>query len=192
MEKRLVLNSWKEIADYMGRGVRTIQRYERDLHLPVHRPAGKSRSAVIAFADEIDQWMRKGSVLRYVVNGDTKKNVDANIEGWQRLIANSEKLAKRADILKTQMSELLRLMQETERRRKLMLHWQAPKELSQALSKKTAELRSKMEEISELMARGGKSVNGQTTNPPLPVPEKHINKDADRDATSLLSGPHLK
>src|SRR5262249_39685965 len=68
MEKRLVLNSWKEIADYMGRGVRTVQRYERDLVLPVHRPAGKSRSAVVAFADEIDHWMRQGPT-RSLTNG---------------------------------------------------------------------------------------------------------------------------
>ncbi len=31
----MVLNSWKEIACYLGRGVRTVQRYERDLGLPV-------------------------------------------------------------------------------------------------------------------------------------------------------------
>jgi hypothetical protein len=37
------LNSWKEIASYMGRGVRTVQRYERELHLPVGRIHGKAR-----------------------------------------------------------------------------------------------------------------------------------------------------
>lgn len=57
MSKGAVLNSWKEIASYMGRGVRTVQRYERDLGLPVRRPRGKSRSAVIAFSDEIDHWL---------------------------------------------------------------------------------------------------------------------------------------
>ena len=54
---RKILNSWKEIAAYMGRGVRTVQRWERDFHLPVHRPSGHDRSAVIAFADEVDQWL---------------------------------------------------------------------------------------------------------------------------------------
>lgn len=31
------LNSWKEIATFLGRGVRTVQRWERELQLPVHR-----------------------------------------------------------------------------------------------------------------------------------------------------------
>jgi len=54
-----VLNSWKEVASYMGRGVRTVQRWERELGLPVRRPRGKSRSAVIAFRGELDQWLHR-------------------------------------------------------------------------------------------------------------------------------------
>jgi hypothetical protein len=53
-----LLNSWKEIAAYLGRGVRTAQRWERDLRLPVRRPRGKDRSAVIAFTYELDQWLK--------------------------------------------------------------------------------------------------------------------------------------
>jgi hypothetical protein len=56
--KSVVLNSWKEIAAYLGRGVRTVQRYERDLALPVRRPRGTTRSAVIALTDELDGWLR--------------------------------------------------------------------------------------------------------------------------------------
>jgi hypothetical protein len=52
-----VLNSWKEVAVYMGRGVRTVQRWERELGLPVRRPRGRSRSAVIAFKPELDRWL---------------------------------------------------------------------------------------------------------------------------------------
>src|SRR5262249_50347944 len=59
MAERKVLHSWKEIANYTGRGVRTIQRYEIELGFPIHRPAGKSRSAVLGFSDEIDAWLRK-------------------------------------------------------------------------------------------------------------------------------------
>jgi hypothetical protein len=53
-----VLNSWKEVAAYLGRGIRTVQRWERELGLPVRRPRGKSRSAVIAFKTELDRWLR--------------------------------------------------------------------------------------------------------------------------------------
>jgi hypothetical protein len=31
------LDSWKEIASYLGRGIRTVQRGEREEGLPVHR-----------------------------------------------------------------------------------------------------------------------------------------------------------
>lgn len=53
------LHSWKEIANYTGRGVRTIQRYELKLGFPIRRPAGTPRSAVLAFPHEIDQWLAK-------------------------------------------------------------------------------------------------------------------------------------
>ena len=53
-----VLNSWKEVATYLGRGVRTVQRWEQELGLPVRRPRGKTRSAVIAFRSELDQWLQ--------------------------------------------------------------------------------------------------------------------------------------
>lgn len=58
------LNSWKEVAQYVGRSERTIQRWERDLGFPVHRPAGKLRSSVIAVKGEIDAWVRHTPTLR--------------------------------------------------------------------------------------------------------------------------------
>lgn len=53
-----VLNSWKEIAAYMGRSVRTVQRLEVDLGLPVRRLHGHARSSVTAIASEIDEWLK--------------------------------------------------------------------------------------------------------------------------------------
>jgi hypothetical protein len=52
-----VLQSWKEIAQYVGRGVRTVQRWEA-YGLPVRRPSGRDRSAVLALKSEIDDWLR--------------------------------------------------------------------------------------------------------------------------------------
>jgi len=54
-----VLNSWKEIAAYLGRGVRTVQRWEQELGLPVGRPRGKERSAVIALRLDLDGWLHR-------------------------------------------------------------------------------------------------------------------------------------
>lgn len=52
-----LLNSWKEIADYMNRGVRTVQRWETDLGLPVRRPPAGSNGSVRALKSDIDQWL---------------------------------------------------------------------------------------------------------------------------------------
>ncbi len=51
------LNSWKEIAQFLGRGVRTVQRWEHELGLPVRRPRGYSKSPVIAFPCELQAWL---------------------------------------------------------------------------------------------------------------------------------------
>ena len=51
-----LLNSWKEIAAYLGRGVRTAQRWEK-YGLPVRRLAPGPRASVIADAGEIDKWI---------------------------------------------------------------------------------------------------------------------------------------
>jgi hypothetical protein len=52
------LGSWKEIAQYLGKGVRTAQRWESDLGLPVRRPGGHKKGIVMAFTEDIDLWMR--------------------------------------------------------------------------------------------------------------------------------------
>ncbi len=57
--ERRILHSWKEISSYVGCGVRTVQRYERLLGFPVRRSMDKSPSSVMAFCDEIDQWLEQ-------------------------------------------------------------------------------------------------------------------------------------
>jgi hypothetical protein len=52
-----ILSGWKDIANYLGSGVRTVQRYEQELGLPVHRPAGKKQGSVIATKSELDAWI---------------------------------------------------------------------------------------------------------------------------------------
>ncbi len=54
-----ILGSWKEIAAYLGKGVRTVQRWERDLSLPVRRPIAHDKRIVIAVPLELDAWVRR-------------------------------------------------------------------------------------------------------------------------------------
>lgn len=52
-----VLTSWKDIARYMGKGVRTVQRWEMDFGLPVRRPQGSNKKAVLARPRDLDAWV---------------------------------------------------------------------------------------------------------------------------------------
>jgi len=61
-DNREVFNGWKEIANYLGKGVRTVQRYERALRLPVRRPAGKAKGSVLAIKAELDLWVLSASM----------------------------------------------------------------------------------------------------------------------------------
>lgn len=55
------LNSWKEIAAYLNRDPRTVQMWERNEGLPVHRIAHQARSTVYAYPAEIDAWLKTRS-----------------------------------------------------------------------------------------------------------------------------------
>jgi TolB-like protein len=55
-----VLDSWKEISDYLNKKVRTCIRWEKELGLPVHRIDNHSiRSRVFAYKSEIDHWLKQ-------------------------------------------------------------------------------------------------------------------------------------
>lgn len=50
------LDSWKEIAAYLKRGARTVQRWEREEGLPVHRLQHEKLGSVYAYRFELDAW----------------------------------------------------------------------------------------------------------------------------------------
>ena len=56
------LTCWKDIANYLGKGVRTVQRYEREAGLPVRRPSARNKGLVFAWTEELDAWISKQSV----------------------------------------------------------------------------------------------------------------------------------
>lgn len=56
------LESWKEIASYFNRGVRTVRRWEKEEGLPVHRQVHKTLGTVYAYRSELDAWRRRRSV----------------------------------------------------------------------------------------------------------------------------------
>jgi Tol biopolymer transport system component len=74
------LDSWKEIADYLKRDVRTAIRWEKERGLPVHRVPGGKRQAVFAHQQEIDAWMSSR------VNNIPEDSTTANISTTSRRV----------------------------------------------------------------------------------------------------------
>ena len=52
------LDSWNEIAAHFKRGVRTVQRWERERGMPVWRHQHQQSSSVYGFRSELDAWWR--------------------------------------------------------------------------------------------------------------------------------------
>ena len=67
-----VLCGWKEIARYLGKGVRTLQRYERDLSLPVRRLSGNRGGSVVATKSDLDNWLKLAPTVQESLNRTTQ------------------------------------------------------------------------------------------------------------------------
>jgi hypothetical protein len=65
------LTSWKEIAAYLGKGVRTAQRWELTGGLPIRRPSEHPLNFVLAYSHELDEWLHST-----YVNRDTESKND--------------------------------------------------------------------------------------------------------------------
>jgi len=52
------LDSWKAIAQYLGRDERTVRRWEKTLGLPVRRVPGGRGHSVFAYVHELEAWLR--------------------------------------------------------------------------------------------------------------------------------------
>jgi len=76
------LDSWKELAVYLGREVRTVQRWEKSEGLPVRRHDHAKASSVYAFKGEINAWLQSRSQSRRQLAGSQE---------WSKLAAESPK-----------------------------------------------------------------------------------------------------
>jgi TolB-like protein/Flp pilus assembly protein TadD len=54
------LDSWKEIASHFQRDVRTVQRWEKEEGLPVHRKVHSRLASIYAYESELDAWWSQG------------------------------------------------------------------------------------------------------------------------------------
>jgi len=95
----MVLASWKQIAEYLGCSVRTVQRWEAELGMPVHRPYGKPHSAVIALPEDLDRWVaqaplrvRPGNQEKVPATSETRDSVSP---GMSSLVGRNGNHSKR-------------------------------------------------------------------------------------------------
>ena len=58
------LEGWKQIAAYLKRDVRTIQRWERAEQFPVRRQMHRKLGSVLAYKDELNRWMEQRCSLQ--------------------------------------------------------------------------------------------------------------------------------
>lgn len=100
----MILKGWKDIANYVGVGVRTIQRWENECGLPVRRPNGKVRSAVLALSGELDAWTQSCAMRKHgLQTSDAPMNPNGNLT---RLVIQGEKLWTLAQELQVRAMEL--------------------------------------------------------------------------------------
>jgi predicted DNA-binding transcriptional regulator AlpA len=100
-ESQQILSGWKEIANHLGRGVRTVQRYERDLGLPVRRP---TRESVVVFAitSEIDAWVEACPMRATIRSMATtpKSSAEATVQTLKKNVQEMQRLGKQMRELK--------------------------------------------------------------------------------------------
>lgn len=80
-----MLSSWKEIAHFFGKGVRTVQRWEKTLDLPIRRPPGAPSNVVLARTSDLEEWMHRSAAAR-----DAVSQQDTQVDALQDAISELE------------------------------------------------------------------------------------------------------
>jgi hypothetical protein len=109
------LSGWKEIANYLGKGVRTVQRYEMQLQLPVRRPAGRPWGSVVATRTELDAWVNASpirEVFRVSAN-NTPKDYAACADEIKRGVEKMTQLRDQMLALRMEVRESVQLLRNT-------------------------------------------------------------------------------
>ena len=79
------LDSWKEIAVYLHRDVTTVQRWEKQEGMPVHRHLHHKRGSVYALSSELDAW-RQSRKLRFEDEQEPALEAPADPNGQQTTV----------------------------------------------------------------------------------------------------------
>ena len=81
------LESWKEIAAYLGRDVTTVRRWERHEGLPVHRLLHRKLGSVYAYTAELDAWRIERASAVSTDASDTRPPILTSLRQWKLVLS---------------------------------------------------------------------------------------------------------
>jgi hypothetical protein len=121
-----LLTSWKEIASFMGKGVRTVQRWEATLGLPVIRPANSRSGIVMARPSDLEAWLHNGR-QRSSLSPDTRRQRHQEARaGFSECVREWRSYQRAVKALSDQVNATRRsLKQEIEKLKFLYSEWDA-------------------------------------------------------------------
>lgn len=73
-----------------------MQRYERGLALPIHRPSGKSYGAVITTSAELDAWVVVSSTRKVFLAPESNADFPAVLNAFRRNISDLRRLREQS------------------------------------------------------------------------------------------------
>jgi Tol biopolymer transport system component len=77
------LESWKEIASYLGRDVTTVRRWEKREGLPVHRLHHSKLGSVYAYTKELDAWREERASAAAADVTEVPPAKSTSLTGWR-------------------------------------------------------------------------------------------------------------
>lgn len=101
------LSSWKEIATYLGREVRTVQRWEKSAELPVRRLLHAQRGSVFAYTADLDAWFAARSSAPFA---DKEESVDQDLARAAAPFAERKEFSFRASAFIVALSAVAALL----------------------------------------------------------------------------------
>lgn len=138
-----LLTSWKEIANFMGKGVRTVQRWEATLGLPVIRPSDSRSGIVMARPSDLEAWLVNGR-QRSHNNSDGRGKTDDEVRAtFSECVQELRRYQAEVRTLCDQMMAVRQTLRtEVDRLKFLFGEWEAIR--SRALGEETEPGRAKV------------------------------------------------
>ena len=161
------LSGWKDIANYLNRSVRTVQRHEREFRLPVRRPSGRDIGSVIASRHELDRWVSQNRTRPH----HRKRSDSEQVRGLKKAASESLRLSTEArqlaEALKNQSTAFrsgIDAAVQTVSDRRFFVKTEMHKAIAEEQSKRAKEMIQTARDMSALSVEMKKDFNRRNIN----------------------------